>query len=199
MSKLTLATRIIYDLTVNTDAQDGLFNGAECTLKYIDYQQPNGHPRLNINLPCILWVNYHENNVGLNQRQKYKQWYNDRIDPLWTPVFLHTRTFNYNKRSIQRRQFPLKPSAAKTVHRSQGHTLDKVVIDSGKRRICHMHYTALSRARRLSDIQLLYFDETKITVSEEVIKEMERLRANKILSLSYTPVSYTHLTLPTKA
>ena len=51
---------------------------------------------------------------------------------------------------VLRKQFPLRQSAAKTIHRSQGDTLDQVVVDlSSARREAHSHYVALSRVRTL--------------------------------------------------
>ncbi len=72
---------------------------------------------------------------------------------------------------------PLRPSGAKTVHRSQGSTYKKVVIDftnaTGKN---HLVYVAISRVTKLSGLFLVGFKEKLITVSSFVQNEMERLR-----------------------
>ena len=45
-----------------------------------------------------------------------------------------------------RKQFPLRPAAAKTIHRSQGDTEHKIVVNfNTKRAIPHIHYVGLSR------------------------------------------------------
>ncbi|MCP4062067.1 MAG: ATP-binding domain-containing protein, partial [Gammaproteobacteria bacterium] len=64
---------------------------------------------------------------------------------------------------------PLRPSGAKTVHRSQGSTYKKVVIDftnaTGKN---HLVYVAISRVTKLSGLFLVGFKEKLITVSSFV-------------------------------
>ena len=65
------------------------------------------------------------------------------------------RTFIYGRArnaTIQRIQFPLVPAAGSSVHRAQGSTLDKVVIDltqNKTRKVPHLHYVALSRVKSI--------------------------------------------------
>lgn len=52
-------------------------------------------------------------------------------------------------------QFPLQPGYALTIHKAQGKTLDKVIIDMSRGAFAHgQMYVALSRTRRLSDIHM---------------------------------------------
>lgn len=67
-------------------------------------------------------------------------------------------------------------AAAKTVHKAQGSTLDGAVIGHGKKKIDHLHYVALSRVQKLSNVHLLNFDESTIKVSDFAVEEMNRLR-----------------------
>ena len=47
---------------------------------------------------------------------------------------------------VIRKQFPLRPAAAKAIHRSQGDTETKIVVNLETRRtIPHIHYVGLSR------------------------------------------------------
>ena len=70
---------------------------------------------------------------------------------------------------VLRKQFPLRQSAAKTIHRSQGDTLDQVVVDlSSARREAHSHYVALSRVRTLDGLFILNLCENKIHISSDV-------------------------------
>ena len=47
---------------------------------------------------------------------------------------------------IVRKQFPLRPATAKTIHRSQGDTEKRVVVNFHTRRaIPHIHHVGLSR------------------------------------------------------
>jgi hypothetical protein len=69
-------------------------------------------------------------------------------------------------------QFPLRTAAAKTIHKSQGDTLDQVVVSlksKCKAKIPHIHYVALSRVRSRSGLQILDFNKEKIAVSEYLI------------------------------
>lgn len=81
-----------------------------------------------------------------------------------------------------RKQFPLRPAAAKTVHRCQGDTLNEVVIDmSGRRSQCHIHYVALSRVTSLTGLYILSLNPTKINVDQNVVKEMKELRTTRVM------------------
>lgn len=62
------------------------------------------------------------------------------------------------------------------MHKAQGSTLDGAVIGLGKKKIDHLHYVALSRVQKLSNVHLLNFDESTIKVSDFVVEEMNRLR-----------------------
>ena len=90
---------------------------------------------------------------------------------------------------VLRRQFPLRPSAAKTSHRCQGDTLIKVVVDLPSAKREHMHYVALSRLRSISRLHILNMNENKIAVSKKVQEEMTRLRRNARLN-SHIPFLY---------
>ena len=123
---LDIAVNMIYDLTINVNTEDGLANGATCVLKNIDYR------RAGTLRPSILWVQFDDPQIGVQRRLQYKKLYNESINENWTPVFDVERTFIYGrarKATIQRIQFPLVPAAGRFVHRAQGSTLDKVVID----------------------------------------------------------------------
>lgn len=54
-------------------------------------------------------------------------------------------------------QFPLQLGYALTIHKAQGKTLDKVIIDTNKGAFAHgQMYVALSRTRKLSDIHITH-------------------------------------------
>ena len=54
-------------------------------------------------------------------------------------------------------QFPLQLGYALTIHKAQGKTLDKVIIDTNKGAFTHgQMYVALSRTRKLSDIHITH-------------------------------------------
>ena len=82
---------------------------------------------------------------------------------------------------VLRRQFPLRPAAAKTIPRCQGDSLDEAVADFPASTREHMHYVALSRVRNSSALHVLNLNENKIKVSEKVKDEMRRLRTEASL------------------
>lgn len=78
--------------------------------------------------------------------------------------------------ALERVQLPFKLGYAVTIHSSQGMTLDKAVIDLGKKIFSQAQvYVALSRVRRLKGVYLLDFDPKKIRSSKQAIKEYRRL------------------------
>ena len=88
-----------------------------------------------------------------------------------------------------RKQFPLRPAAAKTIHRSQGDTETKLVINfSTKTTIPHIHYVGLSRVTTMEELYITDLNESKIAVHSGVEKEMERLRTTAKLDLCISPL-----------
>lgn len=171
-----------YDLTSNVSVLDGITNGTECTVCKIDYRVPCS------SRPSIIWVLFSDPSIGKTCRQENKHLYNPTIPLTWTPLLEITRQFKITKSkqiSILRKQFPIRPSAAKTVHRCQGDTLDEVVVDFPPSTREHMHYVGLSRVRNIDSLHVLRLTENKIKVNSKVLQEMHRLRSTKLLDISY--------------
>jgi ATP-dependent exoDNAse (exonuclease V) alpha subunit len=82
------------------------------------------------------------------------------------------------KHYLERYQFPLKLAWAKTIHRVQGLSMDRAVIDLGNDIFAHgQAYVALSRARSLAGVLLSNFCEASLKkTSSKVLLEYERLR-----------------------
>ena len=172
-----------YDLTTNLSVVDGMTNGAECIIKKVDYRVP-GSTR-----PSIIWVLFQEEHIGKDYRKEYSHLYNQNIDRHWVPILEVTRQFRRHQMQVLRRQFPLRPSAAKTIHRCQGDTLDEAVVDLPSSKREHMHCVALSRLRSISGLHILNMNENRITVSKKVQEEMTRLRQKATLN-SHIPFLY---------
>ncbi len=172
-----------YDLTTNVSVVDSMTNGAECIIKKIDYRVP-GSSR-----PSIIWVLFQEEHIGKDHRKEYSHLFNQTIDRHWVPILEVTRQFRRHQMQVLRRQFPLRPSAAKTIHRCQGDTLSEAVLDLPSSKREHMHYVALSRLRSISGLHMLNLNENKIAVSKKVQKEMTRLRQEATLN-SHIPFLY---------
>ncbi|MCG7875518.1 MAG: AAA family ATPase [Candidatus Thiodiazotropha endolucinida] len=182
---LTVVVDMIYDLTINIKTEDGLANGASCVVKFIEYKLQTTRR------PSIIWVQFDDKNAGMETRSKYRNrgLYHSTIDDNWTPIFDVNRSFTYNRKTFQRVQFPLQPSAGRSVHRAQGSTLERVVIDLSQRKtrkVPHLHYVALSRVRSIEKLQILNFNEKALQVDDQVKAEMQRLNETAMLQLCHT-------------
>ena len=182
--EVELAIGMKYDLTANIGVEDGLTNGASCEVKFIEYKTET--PR-----PSIVWVRFMDDKIGVDTRKKYRHLFSKDIDKTWTPVFDIKRSFVYRFKTFDRIQFPLRPSAGKTIHKSQGDTLDTVVVNLGsksKASVPHIHYVALSRVRSLSGLHIVDLNLSKVSVSNNVREELKRLRSDCTLHLCFTPL-----------
>jgi len=146
---LVIVIGMTYDLIVNVCTKDGLSNGATCAVKYIEYR------KVDTNRPSIIWVQCNDIDIETERRLEYrnKGFYNNHVDDSWTPIFDIERTFNYGQTrtlsTIQGTQFPLQPAAGRSVHRAQGSTLDRAVIDLSQKhpkKIAHLHQLHLAES-----------------------------------------------------
>ena len=164
-SVLQLAVGERTEISLNTRTDDGMTNGAGNVIKLIQVQQtgtPSG----------VIWVQFDHPDVGQKTRQDNRQLYINGIQPTWTPIKPITTQFAVGRtRSVQvvRKQFPLRPAAAKTIHRSQGDTESRIVVNLETRRaIPHIHYVGLSRVTTINGLFITDLCEDKIAVSNDV-------------------------------
>lgn len=117
------------------------------------------------------------------------------IESTWTPIKPITTQFAVGRNQtaqVVRKQFPLRPAAAKTIHRSQGDTEQKIVVNFNTRRaIPHIHYVGLSRVTTIEGLYITDLCESKIAVNPHVVAEMEFFRNDRVLKLSVTPIYKT--------
>ncbi|VDI54623.1 Hypothetical predicted protein [Mytilus galloprovincialis] len=162
LNSLEVAENTYYEITANLDTTDGLINGASCKMMKVEINQISEYAS------GILWVQFEDQNIGKQHRRE------NRLSKSFPAG-------NKGEAQIQRSQFPIRPAHAKTVHRSQGDTLSKVVVDlTSKRRVDHIHYVAVSRVQTLDGLFIRNLQEDKIGVDKNVKTEMERLRATTI-------------------
>ena len=179
---LRLGIGLEYDYTINKDVEDGLCNGSTCILREIKYRKDGR--------PYLLWVEFEDEKVGRSKRATYRDKFKmNHTNSKFTPIEAVNKVFKVDKVMMSRTQFPLINAAARTIDRSQGKTLKKMVVKMGSRAKAHSHYTAFSRVTSLENLYILDLQEDKITVDPEVKEEMRRLRhfENEI-QLCYTPV-----------
>jgi len=156
-AKLPLAEDCRYELSANVNVTDGLANGASGVIKQINLANSNS-----FNASGVVWMLFDDQHVGTHTRADSRALYTADTDPQWTPVTPLCRQFQVG-RSHSNQQFPLRQSAAKTIHRSQGDTLDQVIVDFTLcRRKAHTHYVALSRVRTLDGLFILNLFDNKI-------------------------------------
>ena len=185
VSNLKLSVGERTEIALNVRTEDGMTNGAGNVIKKIQLNQrdkPSG----------IIWVEFDHADVGEKTRHENRQLYVQGISPTWTPIKPITTQFAVGRNQtaqVVRKQFPLRPSAAKTIHRSQGDTERKIVVNFNTRRaIPHIHYVGLSRVTTIEGLYITDLCEQKIAVNPHVKTEMESLRAVRNLELSVSPV-----------
>ena len=122
-------------LISNLWVEVGLVNGAIGTVKAICYQ--NGRPP---DLPIAVMV-------------LFDKYCGPTLHDGTVPVTPICHTWSYSGVQCSRLQLPLKLVWAVTIHKSQGLTLDKVVIDLGKREFSSgLTFVPCSRVRQLQDL-----------------------------------------------
>ena len=104
-------------LATNVSVVDGMTDGTECINVHVCVP---GSTR-----PSIIWVLFQEEHNGKDYRKEYSHLYNQSIDRHWVPILKVTRYFRRHQMQVLHRQCPLRLSAAKTIHRCQGDTLDE--------------------------------------------------------------------------
>ena len=195
--KLSVAIGLIYSISCNLNTEDGLINGATCTLQKIQKME-----NVSEALPKILWVQFEDKMIGRRTRHQFQYLRPNDVADTWTPIFAITRETSVRNGRVTRRQFPMKPAGATTIHACQGSTYDKICIDidissspkfhkyplTAKPFLRHAHYVAASRVRSLEGLQIINWHQELITVNEDVQKHLEYLQKEKPLQLCYTPV-----------
>ena len=188
-SILNIAVGERTEISLNTRTDDGLANGSGNVVKLVQVPQ-TGKPS------GIIWVEFDHSNVGQKTRHDNKNLYVNGIQPSWTPIKPVTTQFAVGRnQSVQviRKQFPLRPAAAKTIHRSQGDTEKKIVVNFETRRtIPHIHYVGLSRVTTIEGLHITDLSENKIAVSEDVKMKMKELRIERKLELCMLPIYKTN-------
>ena len=188
-SEITVAVNHQYDIISNIAVEDGLINGSECCIKYIQPQQNNQ------SFPAAIWVKFENTEIGQEQRRKYKYLFKmDKVQSNWTPIFACKRNFIVKSVWVTRVQFPLRHAAARTIHVAQSATYKNIYIDMlpntkpPKFWWQHMHYVALSRVTSLSGLHIGELNQENICVSSDVSKYLQQAKVHNSLKLSYTPL-----------
>ena len=139
-----------------------------------------------------MWVQFDHLDVGHKTRIENRHFYFQGIDNAWTPIKPVTVQFAVGRNKaaqVVRKQFPLRPAAAKTIHRSQGDTETKIVVNFNTgRTIPHIHHVGLSRVTTFEGLYKTDLCEDKIAIHPYLKIEMERLRTIAKLKLCISPL-----------
>ena len=179
---VTLITNEQYDLISNIDVEDGLINGAQCIIKYIQTTQKNDDI-----FPYIVWAEFENKDIGTNFHKKYAYLYSTQTNRQWTPIIKIKRTFIVKDHWVHRIQFPLRQAAARSIHVSQSSTYPEIYVDlealstPPKPFWEHMHYVAFSRVTSIAGLYIESINEKNISVSTKVSDYLKNaLQNNKL-------------------
>lgn len=77
---------------------------------------------------------------------------------------------------VSREQYPLRLAYGITIHKSQGMTLDKLIVDCNRIFECGQVYVALSRIKSVEGLYLKSFNPQKVKANEEVLKFYQSIK-----------------------
>jgi len=181
-STLSLAVGCRYEISVNVNVFDNLVNGAGGIIQHIQLTTDN------LTASGIVWMLFDDNKVGARTRADSRTLNKSHIHHIWTPILPLSKQFQVERShlaQVLRKQFPLRQSAAKTIHRLQGDTMDQVVVDfTSSRKEPHIHYVGLSRVRTLEGLFILNLCENKMHINENVQQKMAQLRTSRRMPIS---------------
>ena len=180
-SKISLKKGIRYMITKNVDVEDGLVNGAVGILEYISVEELTKQP-------TKLWLNFGSAAIGKKAKICHSNiLINSEFKEGLVPISKASAVLHISSNQnlqIVRKQFPVVPAEAITIHKSQGQTYEEVCLDfrKSKKITRKMLYVALSRVSKLSGLYILgnikFPNRTKL--NEPTNTEMQRLRNNEL-------------------
>lgn len=119
-----------------------------------------------INGACGTIMGFNENSITIKfdngveaniPKNKFEYYYNDRV-------------------VAERMQYPLKLAYGITIHKSQGMTLDKLVVDCSRIFERGQAYVAMSRVKTLGGLYLKNFEPQKVLVDSHVAEFYENIK-----------------------
>ena len=129
---------------VNLWSEAGLTNGAKGTVKYLLYKNGEKPPSMPVAIlaffPKYLGPSY------IKEAEKV------------VPIIPVTKTWHENKKTCSRTMFPLVPGYATSIHKAQGATLSRVIVNLGPVEYSTgLAYTAISRCKTFENLAFLPF------------------------------------------
>ena len=169
-AELLLARGARIMLTTNLWTAAGLVNGALGIIQDILYKEDQG-PSF---LPIVIFISF-EKYTGPTIAST------EGIEAV--PIAPVQRSWEgKNGRLYTRMQVPIRLVWAITVHKSQGLTLDKAVIDNGNEEFAAgLSFVAISRVRKINDILLKPFDFKRLKQIQKCKRMEERVEEEQRL------------------
>ena len=138
-NKIILCKNCKVMLLSNIWKECGLTNGANGFIRYIVYDEGDCPPKL----PKFVLVEFPQY-TGPSFLE---------TEPKLVPISPVTRNWFHGNKSHQRKMLPLTPAYSITIHKSQGQTLSKIIVNLGNKEYASgLTYTALSRTTHLQNI-----------------------------------------------
>ena len=129
-SNLQLAKGERRKLAINIRTDDSMTNGASNVVKNIKIHSTDSSPG-------IIWVQFDHADVGEKRRHDNEHFYDQGIESTWTtmkPVIAQFSVGRNRTAQAMRKQFPLRPAAARTIHISRSDTETKIFVNFNTRR-----------------------------------------------------------------
>jgi hypothetical protein len=174
LRRIPLAIGMPVAVNQNFDVAAGVVNGSHGILKRIRYYMND--QGLRILKSCVVEISGSDDVAMPGLAPHHFPILPDVVDLRFENPASHKRC------TIKRLQVPIEPGFAMTVHKAQGRTMDRVIMDLAGCRGTEPPYVMVSRATSLNAIKVLRdFDFKQITKrrSEQLRDEFRRLTALK--------------------
>ena len=171
----------------NIDVSDGLTNGVFGTVSGIISSSHINEKGISVDEVRVVLVRFDSERVGREAKAKslYKRIDAEAVPISRAEVAFKTTTADHKKSvSIIRKQFPLVLSWAVTIHKVQGMTMDRIIVDmtmSKGKFTKGQAYVAFSRVWTYEGLYLINYNRDQIKVCGRVKKEMDHLRRDRRL------------------
>ncbi|KAG5678799.1 hypothetical protein PVAND_008434 [Polypedilum vanderplanki] len=176
-SHLKLVIGLRYMVCTNIDVTDGIFNGASGFLRFVEIQ--------NRSITAV-YMEFDDEKTGAKARSsRLGLMRANNMPTRWTPIKTTKKSFYVcqgGKVQVSREQFPLVMAEAITVHKSQGRSEPRIVVD-----VRHFdrkkYYVALSRVTSLNGLYILgkFVPPKPVEPNDVAYVEMARLRRNPLI------------------
>ncbi len=153
-------------LRKNVSTDDNLVNGACGTITGLHWFQGNSSPAH----PDRVEIKFHNDDVGRQSRLNG----DEGTEPGSTVIYTMMARFQSTngRHTLERYRFPLVLAWCITIHKVQGLSLDKAVIDLGRDVFAHgQAYVALSRVRNLEGVMLTGLQRSKLNLIDNAVHE----------------------------